>query len=73
MVLRAISNLDSDGVKGANARRVLSRFASKLRRGWSARHMLTAQALRGRGQNCFEDVCKSPSNSRVHGRQKNEK
>ena len=32
MVLRAISNLDSDGVKGANARRVLSRFASKLRR-----------------------------------------
>ena len=31
-VLRAISNLDSDGVKGANARRVLSRFASKLRR-----------------------------------------
>lgn len=31
MVLRAISNLDSDGVKGANARRVLSRFASKLR------------------------------------------
>ena len=32
MLLRAISNLDSDGVKGANARRVLSRFASKLRR-----------------------------------------
>ena len=32
MVLRSISNLDSDGVKGANARRVLSRFASKLRR-----------------------------------------
>lgn len=32
MVLRAISNLNSDGVKGANARRVLSRFASKLRR-----------------------------------------
>ena len=32
MVLRAISNLDSDGVKGANARRVLSRFASKMRR-----------------------------------------
>ena len=32
MVLRAISNLDSGGVKGANARRVLSRFASKLRR-----------------------------------------
>ena len=32
MALRAISNLDSDGVKGANARRVLSRFASKLRR-----------------------------------------
>ena len=31
-VLRAISNLDSDGVKGANARRVLSRFSSKLRR-----------------------------------------
>ena len=31
MALRAISNLDSDGVKGANARRVLSRFASKLR------------------------------------------
>ena len=31
-VLRAISNLDSDGVKGANARRVLSRFASKLSR-----------------------------------------
>ena len=32
MVLRSISNLDSDGVNGANARRVLSRFASKLRR-----------------------------------------
>ena len=32
MVLRAIGNLDSDGVKGANARRVISRFASKLRR-----------------------------------------
>ena len=32
MALRAISNLDSDGVKGANARRVLSRFDSKLRR-----------------------------------------
>ena len=32
MVLRAIGNIDSDGVKGANARRVLSRFASKLRR-----------------------------------------
>ena len=32
MALRAISNLDSDGVKGANARRVLSRFASKMRR-----------------------------------------
>ena len=32
MVLRAIGNLDSDGVKGANARRVLSRFSSKLRR-----------------------------------------
>ena len=32
MVLRAIGNLDSDGVKGANARRVLSRFAGKLRR-----------------------------------------
>ena len=32
MVLRAIGNLDSDGVKGANARRVLSRFASKMRR-----------------------------------------
>ena len=32
MAIRAISNLDSDGVKGANARRVLSRFASKLRR-----------------------------------------
>ena len=32
MILRAISNLDSDGVKGANARRVLSRIASKLRR-----------------------------------------
>ena len=32
MVLRAICNIDSDGVKGANARRVLSRFASKLRR-----------------------------------------
>ena len=32
MVLRSISNLDSDGVKGANARRVLSRFASKMRR-----------------------------------------
>ena len=32
MVIRSISNLDSDGVKGANARRVLSRFASKLRR-----------------------------------------
>ena len=32
MVLRSISNLDSDGVKGANSRRVLSRFASKLRR-----------------------------------------
>ena len=32
MVLRAIGNLDSDGVKGANARRVLSRFDSKLRR-----------------------------------------
>ena len=31
-VLRAISNLDSDGVKGANARRVLSRFASKFSR-----------------------------------------
>ena len=29
MVLRAIGNIDSDG---ANARRVLSRFASKLRR-----------------------------------------
>lgn len=32
MVLRAIGNLDIDGVKGANARRVLSRFAGKLRR-----------------------------------------
>ena len=32
MVLRASGNLDSDGVKGANARRVLSRFSSKLRR-----------------------------------------
>ena len=32
MLLRAIGNLDSDGVKGANARRVLSRFASKMRR-----------------------------------------
>ena len=32
MVLRSISNLDSDGVNGENARRVLSRFASKLRR-----------------------------------------
>ena len=32
MVLRAIGKLDSDGVKGANARCVLSRFASKLRR-----------------------------------------
>ena len=32
MVLRAIGNLDSEGVKGENARRVLSRFASKLRR-----------------------------------------
>ena len=32
MVLRAIGNIDSDGVKGANARRVLSRFSSKLRR-----------------------------------------
>ena len=32
MVLRAIGNLDSDGVKGANARSVLYRFASKLRR-----------------------------------------
>ena len=32
MVLRALGTLDSDGVKGANARRVLSRFASKLRR-----------------------------------------
>ena len=31
MVLRSISNLDSDGVKGVHARRVLSRFASKLR------------------------------------------
>ena len=31
-VLRAIGNLDSDGVKGANARRVLSKFASKMRR-----------------------------------------
>ena len=32
MVLRAIGNIDSDGVKGANARRVLCRFAIKLRR-----------------------------------------
>ena len=32
MAIRAIGNLDSDGVKGANARRVLSRFASKLSR-----------------------------------------
>ena len=32
IVLRAIGNLDSDGVKGANARRVLPRFASKMRR-----------------------------------------
>ena len=32
MVLRAIGNLDSDGVNGANALRVLSRFASKMRR-----------------------------------------
>ena len=32
MALRAIGNLDSEGVKGANARSVLSRFASKLRR-----------------------------------------
>ena len=32
MVLRAIGNLDSEGVSGANARRVLSKFASKLRR-----------------------------------------
>ena len=32
MVLRAISNIDSEGVKGANARRVLSKFARKLRR-----------------------------------------
>ena len=31
-VLRAIGNLDSGGVKGANARRVRSRFASKMRR-----------------------------------------
>ena len=32
MAIRAIGNLDSDGVKGANARRVLYRFASKMRR-----------------------------------------
>ena len=32
IAIRAIRNLDSDGVKGANARRVLSRFASKMRR-----------------------------------------
>ena len=32
MVLRAISNIDSYGVKGANARRVLSMFARKMRR-----------------------------------------
>ena len=32
MLLRAIDNRDSDGVKGEYARRVLSRFASKLRR-----------------------------------------
>ena len=32
MVLRAIGNLDSEGVRGANARRVLSRFASKIHR-----------------------------------------
>ena len=32
IAIRAICNLDSDGVNGANARRVLSRFASKLRR-----------------------------------------
>ena len=32
MVLRAIGNLYSDGVKGENARRVLSKFASKMRR-----------------------------------------
>ena len=31
MVLRAIGNIDSDGVKGAKARRVLSKFASKMR------------------------------------------
>lgn len=49
MLLRSINNLDIDGVKGANARRVLSRFASKLRRRLDARHMVTTQALRGRG------------------------
>ena len=32
MALRAISNIDSEGVRGANARRVLSKCASKLRR-----------------------------------------
>ena len=46
MVLRAIGNLDSDGVKGANARRVLSKFASKLRR----RLERTAHGDRERGE-----------------------
>ena len=47
MVLRAISNLDSDGVKGANARRVLSRFASKMRRRMERKAHVDSASING--------------------------
>ena len=47
MVLRAIGNLDSDGVKGANARRVLSRFASKMRRRMERKAHVDSASING--------------------------
>ena len=53
MAIRAIRNLDSDGVKGSNARRVLSRFASKLRRRLERTSHGDSASIKGYGVKLF--------------------